>query len=206
MDRLGTWEVPFTSTYAAGDTFNLVEKLVGSNYGDVFRGNTFSNTFDGGKGDDWLFGQGGEDTLIGNLGDDHLDGGWGADLLIGGDGIDTLTGGSDPDVFAISVIGGADHITDFEKGVDHIKFTDLKLKQPFGADGVLEEMFGEVGSTIIGGSANERPDTIIWDSRAHTLYQVDWTWNGDDRWVVTRSEGLLHLDNIVQLTASDFLL
>lgn len=191
---------------AAGDTFNSVEKLVGSNYGDVFRGNTFAQTFDGGAGDDWLFGQGGEDTLVGGLGDDHLDGGWGADTLIGGDGIDTLTGGSDPDVFAVSVFAGADHITDFEKGVDRIVFTDLKLKQPFGADGVLETMFGQVGSAIIGGSSNDCPDTIVWDPNDHTLYQVDWSWDGDDAWVVTRSQALLHIDNNVQLAATDFLL
>ncbi len=36
--------------------------------------------------------------------------------------------------------------------------------------------------------------------------QLIWAFDGDDTWVVTRSQDLLHLDNNVQLAASDFLL
>jgi Ca2+-binding RTX toxin-like protein len=196
-----------TTNDALGDTFSGVEKIIGSNYSDVVHGNTFANTLDGGQGDDWLFGHGGEDILIGGSGQDHLNGGNGADLLIGGDGIDTLTGGADPDIFAVSVFNDADHITDFEKGVDKVSFTDLKLKQPFGADGVLELSFGEVGSAIFGPDQNHRPDAIVWDDNNHTLYQVGWQWNSNyDAWVVSQSTDLLHFDSNVQITASDFIL
>ncbi|QMT36105.1 hypothetical protein H3L96_02330 [Neisseria wadsworthii] len=62
--------------------------------------------------------EGGNDTLIGG----HLD-----DIIIGNAGNDTLTGnaGKDTFVFTINSNSGHDVITDFTKGFDTIKFSDL---------------------------------------------------------------------------------
>ena len=72
----------------------------------------------GDEGNDYVFGGAGSDTVNGNLG---------ADRLTGGLGKDFLTGGSEADTFVFTklnessfVRANADHITDFQHGVDHI--------------------------------------------------------------------------------------
>ncbi|KUR70840.1 hypothetical protein AQZ52_13515 [Novosphingobium fuchskuhlense] len=63
-------------------------------------------------------------TLIGTAADDVLVGGPGNDLLSGGKGTDRLTGGDGADSFRIDLLpttgSGADTITDFHSGEDHI--------------------------------------------------------------------------------------
>jgi serralysin len=68
---------------AAGDTFDSIEKLVGSNYDDTLVGNAEANILDGGKGANSLFGGQGDDTLFGGeyLSVNHLDGGAGSDTV-----------------------------------------------------------------------------------------------------------------------------
>ncbi len=79
---------------AAGDTFDSIENLTGSAYGDTLYGDAAANVLDGGAGDDYLDGGHGNDTLIGGAGDDTLfvsadpadlpvqaDGGVGSDVL-----------------------------------------------------------------------------------------------------------------------------
>ena len=93
---------------AAGDTFNLVEFLKGSNSaasGDNLRGDGNANIIYGFAGNDSLYGQGGADTLRGDAG---------ADKLFGGAGTDTLTGGLGNDQFFYNAIAETpDTITDF---------------------------------------------------------------------------------------------
>jgi len=73
---------------AAGDSFNSIENLTGSDLGDLIYGDGGNNTIYGLDGDDWLQGRGGNDTLIGGAGNDVLVGGVGADVLNGGTGTD----------------------------------------------------------------------------------------------------------------------
>jgi Ca2+-binding RTX toxin-like protein len=75
---------------AAGDTFSLIEGIVGSAFDDIFVG---SNTYG-----EYLFGQAGADYLYGLGGADNLDGGAGNDNLFGGVGADVLDGGADFDL------------------------------------------------------------------------------------------------------------
>ena len=83
---------------AAGDSYDSIEGLIGSFYGDVLNGNNGANSIDGGLGgNDALKGGGGNDTLTGGTGSDTLNGGGGKDILGGGGGNDTLVGGGGND-------------------------------------------------------------------------------------------------------------
>ena len=78
-------------------------------------------------GADELIGAQWVDTLNGGAGDDVLNGGAGDDVLTGGAGVDTLTGGAGRDTFVYEASTGqsstlADTITDFETGLDQIRF------------------------------------------------------------------------------------
>jgi trimeric autotransporter adhesin len=98
-------------TIAATSVAAMLEKVIGSQGGDVITGNLLSNTLYGDDGADELFGMAGNDTLFGNndsddlsggIGNDSLDGGAGTDDLNGNDGNDTLVGGDSND----TLLGG----------------------------------------------------------------------------------------------------
>jgi Ca2+-binding RTX toxin-like protein len=125
---------------ARGDTYLSVENLIGTDFGDILRGNHLDNILMGAEGADTLIGREGDDTiqggegsdaLRGDGGDDVLQGDAGADLLIGGLGQDFLSGGDDADVFVFATVAetgtGAsrDQILDFEQGVDLINLASL---------------------------------------------------------------------------------
>ena len=96
----------------------------------------------GGNGGDRIFGGAGNDVLYGEAGNDSIDGGRGNDFIDGGSGNDTLAGGAGADTFAFrgafkvdwakgaawldlgtsGTGNGHDVITDFQKGVDKIRF------------------------------------------------------------------------------------
>ena len=76
-------------------------------------GGSGNDTLGGGEGRDRLFGEGGSDEIIGGTGDDQLDGGTGDDILSGKAGAD---------IFIFATDHGADRITDFTPGQDHIRF------------------------------------------------------------------------------------
>jgi Ca2+-binding RTX toxin-like protein len=83
---------------AAGDTFDSIEDLQGSQFDDQLWGNDVPNMLWGGQGDDTLKGYGGADYLYGAEDDDHLLGMDGVDNLNGGVGDDTLDGGANDDI------------------------------------------------------------------------------------------------------------
>lgn len=76
---------------AGGDTFDSVERFIGTGGSDLLFGDEGANEFQGAGGADFLFGRGGNDTLRGGATDDLLDGGAGADLLDGGEGRDAAS-------------------------------------------------------------------------------------------------------------------
>ena len=113
----------------AGDSFDSIEIIQGSDFNDRFYGDADGNEMFGGLGNDALFGRNGDDVLHGDDGNDFLIGGGGNDeqhggagndqlhgntgddMLFGGDGDDFLTGGAGADAFD----GGA--------GTDRVQYT-----------------------------------------------------------------------------------
>lgn len=98
------------------DRVIAVERVVGSEYGDVLIGGAEADRLDGGSGDDRLLGGDGGDYLSGGPGDDEVLGGPGFDLVDGAGGSDLCDGESTsscasglprPAVFVST--GGDDH-------------------------------------------------------------------------------------------------
>ncbi len=71
-----------TGGHAQGDTFILIENIMGSRFDDSITGNSVVNYLRGWIGDDNLFGEGGNDYLQGDMGADALDGGAGSDYAV----------------------------------------------------------------------------------------------------------------------------
>lgn len=85
--------------------------LYGTSLSDVMHGNSGNDTLNGGDGSDLLFG---------NIGNDRLRGGIGNDTLSGGDGADT---------FVFYRADGYDRISDFVRGVDHLEFRSISIRE-----------------------------------------------------------------------------
>lgn len=112
-----------------------------------------TNTFDGGDGADVFIGSAGKTVASGGNGDDFFLGGAGAEAFYGGAGADTMNGGKGNDQLAGGVgadtfvfnfqDNGKDAITDFEIGIDALRFEGL-----FADDLTLRISHDEVRITI----------------------------------------------------------
>ncbi|MEE1656350.1 calcium-binding protein [Microvirga sp. CF3062] len=91
------WEAWHNTGEAAGDSYDSIEGIYGSNYADKLIGNGLNNTIYGGWGEDTLSGLLGDDHLLAGDSNDLVDGGLGADTLDGGNGSDNLVGGAGSD-------------------------------------------------------------------------------------------------------------
>jgi Ca2+-binding RTX toxin-like protein len=97
------------------DTFESIEQVSGSAYGDVLYGDAGANGLSGQGGDDQLNGRDGDDSLSGDVGDDTLYGGAGNDSMVGGSGDDFIYGEAGDDK-----ISHQSETTDRSLGNDYI--------------------------------------------------------------------------------------
>jgi Ca2+-binding RTX toxin-like protein len=123
-----------------------------------------ADTLEGGDGDDWLYGDGRTSAATVAGGADKLYGGGGADHLIGGGGNDLLAGGAGADWFVFAPGSGADEISDFTSGADHIDLSgfDLAYEQldfTKSADGVRISMGTD--SIFVRGAQGFSPDDFV---------------------------------------------
>ncbi|BCW88357.1 hypothetical protein sos41_14960 [Alphaproteobacteria bacterium SO-S41] len=66
---------------AEGDSYNSIESVTGSVFGDILGGTEGANTISGGGGADYIFAAGGDDILDGGAGADRLEGQGGFDFV-----------------------------------------------------------------------------------------------------------------------------
>lgn len=103
------------------------DRITGTNFANILRGEDGKDNLKGLSGDDNLFGDGGNDKLSGGKGDDNLFGGEGRDVLKGDKGIDSLWGNGGKDTFKVTKGDGYDIIEDFTDGEDRISLGSIAL-------------------------------------------------------------------------------
>lgn len=162
------------------DTILNVENLIGSSYNDRLVGDKYAN------------------SLLGGTGNDVLNGGAGDDVLVGGIGRDILTGGNGADVFRFTPGDttasrvGADRITDFVSGVDHI---DVSAIDAFSAS-EQDNAFAFIGSRSFSGAGGELRQ-VFYKGNTFLVGDID----GD-----RAADFTVRLDGELSLQASDFVL
>ena len=157
--------VNFTGA-AAGDSFNSIENLTGTNtdtllIGDSLFGNSGNNVLRGLGGNDFLNGREGDDTLEGGNGNDEFFGGTGIDTMDGGDGSDTLNYSNAVVSLYVSLnAGGGALITDANIGNDLYSNMENIISgsgnDTLGGDVSNNNIKGNAGSdTIYGGGGDD---------------------------------------------------
>lgn len=101
------------------------ERISGGGGNDRIEGDKGHDRLQGGNGKDTILGQAGKDKLFGGNWHDILKGGGGNDIIFGGNGNDRMSGGKGADMFVFNsgATTGSDRITDFQDGVDLLKFS-----------------------------------------------------------------------------------
>jgi Ca2+-binding RTX toxin-like protein len=127
-----------------------IERIVGSQLGDVIIGDAVTNIFNGLRGADSLNGGGGNDVLVGGLGND------------------VLVGGANSDIFQFTTapnsVSNRDVITDFNHALDTIQL-DNAVFAALGAAGPLNAGFFRLGA-----AASDANDHIIYNQANGALF------------------------------------
>ncbi len=134
----------------------------GTEYGDLFMGQSEGDAFYGDQGDDTLYGEAGDDSLSGGFGNDFLSGGAGDDYLdgrsdndevVGGTGVDTIRGYRGDDL--LNGTSASVTYARFEVGED-----ETVIDVRFGDDTIATEgfdsMMGGDGQDILIAGAGDR--------------------------------------------------
>ena len=116
---------------------------------DFIKGGSRKDTLYGGAGNDTLNGNSFDDTLYGGDGDDVLRSGGDNDVLGGGRGDDLLKGGSGYDTFVFADGDGADHILDFDCGVDTLALSGDFLNGLQTAEQVVQAYATQLSGSVL---------------------------------------------------------
>lgn len=151
---------------AAGDTYDSIENVIGSQGADNIRGTiNEANHIMGGRNVDYIFGRSGDDTLEGGIGDDVLFGGVGIDMLIGGANRDRAQYSEAGSSLILDLADASnntgeaagdtyDSIEDLAGGYgEDIIYGDANDNRLFGREG-LDSLYGREGDDYLNGGAN----------------------------------------------------
>jgi len=127
---------------SAGDSYNSIEGIIGTDFDDTLSGNANDNIIYGGNGTDRIYGQDGDDTIYGE---------GGVGILISGNGNDTVYGGSSLD-FVIA--GAGDDTADGGDFIDFL-FTQGGNDTLLGGGGDDRLNAGGGSDRLIGGTGND---------------------------------------------------
>lgn len=138
---------------AAGDTYDSIEDIIGSQGADNIRGNQEGNILSGGRNVDYIFGRRGEDTLEGGIGDDVLFGGIGADDLRGGENRDRAQYSESQTAVRID-LDDTSRNTGEAAGDTYTSIEDLagsQFNDTISGDAGSNRLFGRAGSDMLDG-------------------------------------------------------
>jgi Ca2+-binding RTX toxin-like protein len=148
---------------ALGNSFNSIERIIGSAFADTILGSNAADILNGGSGDDVIQGLGGADTLNGDAGNDIISGGSGADTIDGGIGLDTVDYSLSASSVAVVLGGvstGGDAAGDTLANIEALVGTGLDdsltgdaLDNILMGSGGDDLLFGLAGSDILQGGA-----------------------------------------------------
>ncbi len=161
-------------------------------------GNEVAQAIFGNDGANILTGNDGNDTLIGWGGSDVLRGGAGSDTIEGGAGADTLTGGQGIDLYVYAGLDSSqniDSITDFETGVDKLRFAAAQFG--FSPGQSLVD-----GSSFVSGPNPQATGANATFLMNTTTHQVLWDADGTGS---AMAIAIATLANGANAVASDFL-
>ena len=122
------------------DKMSSIERVVGTEFSDVFKGSKLADVIEGGGGDDVIRGLGGADTMTGGAGKDTF-------------------------VWGLKDVGsGIDHITDFGAG-DALNLHELLKGQKFSnIEDVVKVSEGATGSTVSVKVGDAMVDVVVLDN------------------------------------------
>ncbi|QRM29387.1 cadherin domain-containing protein [Microvirga sp. VF16] len=159
---------------AAGDTYDSIENLVGSEHSDALTGTETYNWMAGNDGNDLIKGLGGDDLIWGQGGNDTLVGGAGNDTLNGGDRFDYA---SYQDVTVGGVEASLDDSTQNEGDAEGDSYDSIEgLIGSAQADGLTGDannnvLIGGAGADTLRGA--EGSDTLVGGAGGDTLRGYD---------------------------------
>ena len=166
--------------YAAGDTLDGIENVLGSDGQDYIAGDAGANLIFGGAYVDFLVGRAGDDTIEGGIGNDVLYGGTGADVLRGGSGSDRAHYGNALSGLVLDLANPAantgqgvgdsyDSIEEISGGLyDDTIYGDGGANRLFGFKGVgADQLFGRGGDDYLNGGAGA--DTLNGGAGSDTM-------------------------------------
>jgi Ca2+-binding RTX toxin-like protein len=155
-----------TGGYAAGDTYDSVENVVGSAFGDTLYGDVSNN---------YLAGLGGNDVLIGGSGADTLNGGAGDDVYHLTDAADTIVeaagNGTDTAVASVSLsLNAYAYVENIMAAANAggIQLIGSDTANTIIGNGANNSLHGEGGNDIIMGGAGA--DAMYGGSGNDTFY------------------------------------